>query len=186
MAQADDIALIALTPLDLQKQIDICIRYSQKWRYCFNAAKTCIIVFGETLRDYNRNKKCRHWFLNIMEISQVREARHVGVTLDASLKMSKRCCEASQKGKGSFMALAGRGVRPNGLNPITCCNLLRLIVLPRALYGCELWWKLTKSDILVLERMLRFCVKHIQWFSGNAQSCGNYGQNEIAVCMEVT
>ena len=105
-----------------------------------------------------------------MEISQVRKARHVGVTFDASLKMFMRCCEASQKGTGSFMALAGRGVRPNGLNSITCCNLLRLIVLSRALYGCELWWKLTKSDILVLERMLRFCVKHIQWFQSRTRS----------------
>ena len=62
------------------------------------------------------------------------------------------------------MSLAGAGVRPNGLNPLTCANLLKVIVLPRSLYGCELWSQLSNQLVVQLERMQRFCLKIAQGF----------------------
>ena len=68
------------------------------------------------------------------------------------------------------MSLVGAGVRPKGLNLLTCSKLLKVIVLPRCLYGCELWNQLPKSCSLQLEGMLRFCCKVIQGFSKQVRS----------------
>ena len=42
-----------------------------------------------------------------------------------------------------------------------CIRIYDSVVLPRALYGCEFWHDISKSDLL-LERSHRFCVKSIQ------------------------
>ena len=38
-------------------------------------------------------------------------------------------------------------------------------MLPKALYGCETWFSLTTNNILLLERVHRFCVKYMQGLS---------------------
>ena len=44
-AYADDITLIASTQPDLQKRVEICYRYSCKWRFSFGPSKSkCIIM----------------------------------------------------------------------------------------------------------------------------------------------
>ena len=35
-------------------------------------------------------------------------------------------------------------------------------MLPKGLFGCEMWYDMKKSDILFIERTHRFCVKYIQ------------------------
>ena len=83
--------------------------------------------------------------------------KHLGILLSTTGNSRDKVQEACKKGKASFMSLAGAGVRPHGLNPITCSKLFKLIVLPRSLYGCELWNQLPQFCIQQLERMQRFC-----------------------------
>ena len=45
------------------------------------------------------------------------------------------------------------------------------MVLPKALYGCELWNTYSKQDINTLEKEHRFCVKHMQQFVKNDSRC---------------
>ena len=42
---ADDISLVALTPNSLQDMLNVADRYSKKWRFKFNANKSCILRF---------------------------------------------------------------------------------------------------------------------------------------------
>ena len=42
---ADDMSLIALYPRLLQTMLDISYSYSNKWRFRFNALKSCILKF---------------------------------------------------------------------------------------------------------------------------------------------
>lgn len=40
---ADDISCIAITPTTLQRMLDVSSEYSRKWRFSFNAQKSCIL-----------------------------------------------------------------------------------------------------------------------------------------------
>ena len=42
---ADDLSCIGLTPLSLQNMLNIALAYSRKWRFKFNAQKSCILKF---------------------------------------------------------------------------------------------------------------------------------------------
>ena len=52
---ADDIVLIAKNEKELQKMIDIVVKYSHKWRFELNNKKTEIVIFG------SKGKKCYFW-----------------------------------------------------------------------------------------------------------------------------
>ena len=43
-------------------------------------------------------------------------------------------------------------------------------LVPRALFGCEVWNQLHSQDILILERMQYFCAKVIQDFNTRFRS----------------
>ena len=44
-------------------------------------------------------------------------------------------------------------------------------MIPRALYGCEFWHDISNSDLLLLERSHRICVKSIQNIDRCTRSC---------------
>ena len=71
--------------------------------------------------------------------------------------------DASDKLKGTFVSLANSGIiHENRLRPLSCKIIYKCIVLPKALYGCENWNNMTGSDVLIMERAHRFCIKHMQ------------------------
>ena len=58
------------------------------------------------------------------------------------------------------MALINIGLHPNGLHPCTSFKMYKSIVLPRAMYGCELWSNITQSRSVKLEQACaRACVR---------------------------
>jgi len=63
------------------------------------------------------------------------------------------------------MSLVNVGICNNGLNPVTSYKMYKCIVMPRALYGCELWPILNNSSKSMLEKSHRFCLKCIQCIS---------------------
>ncbi|CAG2254139.1 unnamed protein product [Mytilus edulis] len=54
------------------------------------------------------------------------------------------------------------GIHPAIVNPIVCAKIIRQLCYPKALYGCELWGKLTCTEILMLERTHHYICKFIQ------------------------
>ena len=45
------------------------------------------------------------------------------------------------------------------------------VVLPKALYGCELWSSMSQTDILLLERLHRLSLKTIQEIDRKTRTC---------------
>ena len=162
VVQADDMALIALTICGLQCMMDICNTYSQKWRYSYNSTKSKITVHGEKEAVKKKRQLTCKWYLGSEQVLEFDDVTHVGIIISKNMCNSKGIKEACSKGRGCFMGLAGSGVRPSGLSPITIGKLYKTIVLPRALYGCELWNGLTVDSKVRLERMHRFCMKIAQ------------------------
>ena len=84
-----------------------------------------------------KNKQHRKWYLGDELINEFLDAKHVGVILTSNLSAKNNVDEACKKGRGTFLGLAGVGVRPKGLNPITSADLYRRLVLPKALFGAS-------------------------------------------------
>ena len=74
-------------------------------------------------------------------------------TIDDNVK------EAASKLKGPFLNLINSGVHEGGLNPITSKSIYKAVVLPKALYGCELWYSLQSKHIDLLEKAHKFSPK---------------------------
>ena len=70
--------------------------------------------------------------------------------------------EAASKLKGAFLSLINSGVHEGGLNPITSKSIYKAVVLPKAIYGFELWYSLQSKHIDLLEKAHKFCVKFMQ------------------------
>ena len=51
LMQAYDVALLALSVNDMQKMLNICFKYSSRWRYGLNPRKSVVLVFDESLRQ---------------------------------------------------------------------------------------------------------------------------------------
>ena len=157
--QADDLVLISLTPIGLQCMMNTAYCHSRKNRSKYNATKSHISVYGESKWVNKKRQKQRKWFLGGKQVQETNSVKHVGVILNNTGSLKDCVDNACSKGRGAYMSLCGAGVRPNGLNPLTSTKLYKTIVLPRCLYGCELWSHLTAENLLQIEKMQRVCCK---------------------------
>ena len=78
------------------------------------------------------------------------------------MKSSVCIDDSSHKLKSSLLGLLNVGVHENGLHPFTSLKLYKSVVLPKALYGCELWSEINKTQVSSAGIAHRFCVKYIQ------------------------
>ena len=160
--QADDIAIMALTPVGLQNVLLLCENYSQKWRYKYHPAKSKVLIFGEGNRAKACNKKVRKFILYGNEVEQVSEGTHVGIILNTSGDNTQRTANAVSKMRGSLMSIVGSGINPAGMSCLTAVKLYNSIVLPRGLHSAELWFKISNVNLKQLETVHHFCLKLIQ------------------------
>ena len=78
--------------------------------------------------------------------------------------------EASTKLKTTFLSLVNCGLHEDGFTPLTAKHIYKSIVLPKALYGCEVWSQLSPTQLSTLERAHRFCVKFMQSLPRNTDT----------------
>ena len=69
--------------------------------------------------------------------------------------------DSCHKLKSTILWLLNVGVHENGLRQLTSFKLYKSIVLPKALYGCELWSEINRTQSDQIERAHGFCVKYI-------------------------
>ena len=53
MAYADDVTLVSLSPYGLQTNLNLVYEHSKKWRYCHNAHKSQVLIFGGKTKKVN-------------------------------------------------------------------------------------------------------------------------------------
>ena len=166
---ADDMLLQSLTKAGLQKLINICVRYFHRWRLDYNVLKCAIIVFNELMSAYRRSQ--RKWFLGSDELHETESYTHLGIVCHKNMHMKENALESASKIRRTFFGLLTSGFCETELHPLTLKRIYDSIVLPKALYGCELWCSLRQSDILALERSHRLCLKTIQGVSRSTRTC---------------
>lgn len=158
---ADDMLVQSYSKAGLDSLIGICLNYSYTWRFLHNAAKSAVVVFNEKRSDFICTQ--RSWTLDDECIPEKERYKHLGILCDKNMTFNEIITEACKKIKGTFLSIVNCGLNEDGFNPITSKHIYSSVVLPRALYGCELWSRLLPSHILVLERAHRFCLKFMQY-----------------------
>jgi hypothetical protein len=165
LLQADDIVILAFHPTGLQQMINICVIYCRLWHFAFNIIKTVVQVFGESTYQSARETQNRKWTMGAeIPIKEVLTHKYLGITRNKFKPNIDRIKESCQKLRGTFAVTIGIGAHPKGLSPLTAAKLYKNIVLPRALYGCELWCNISKPEMNLIERSHRMCIKCIQQF----------------------
>ena len=158
---ADDLALIAESPQELQAMLNIVHSYAGKWRYNLNACKSFIMVFGESPRSRTQARSLREWHLGSEKVQEVDEVHHLGILRSVSFSTLSRTTERSTAGRSAFFALNAVGSRFGCLHPVTSYKLYSTLSIPIMLYGSELW-SLTSTELNILERTHRKILPTIQ------------------------
>ena len=162
-------ALISLTKYGLQQLMNICYRYSLLWRYLYNALKCAILVFNESSSAFSRTR--RQWYLGDDEVLERTSYVHLGIECNKEMTVKNGIIQASSKIRQSYFWLLNSGIDGKNLHPLILKKLYEMIVLPRALYGCEFWHNMTHDEVLMLERSHRLCVKSMQGLDRYTRSC---------------
>lgn len=158
---ADDLALIANSAERLQLLLDIVYRYSSKWRYQFNSAKSAILVFGESTKSRLSARCNRAWHVGPDTIQEQDSYIHLGILRSVSNSNSSRTASRCASGRSAFFALNSIGSRFGCLHPSTSFRLYSSLCLPILLYGAELWVP-SKSDLIMISRVHRKILRTIQ------------------------
>ena len=156
--------LLSLSKNGLEMLMRICHQYSCKWRFDYVPVKCSVLVFNETKFVYSRHK--RQWRLGPHIVNEDVNYKHLGVNCNKYLCIDINLKEAANKLKGTLLSLVNCGTtHSESLHPLSCKTIYESVVLPKTLYGCETWSSLTASNLMLLERANRFCVKYIQGLS---------------------
>ena len=154
---ADDLSCIGLTPLSLQNMLNIALVYSRKWRFKFNAQKSCILKFRA---KGNRADQDYEWTLGEDVVPCLDVCNHLGILINNKCTLTDRIAAACRKGRNSYFALADIGSQY--LNPLTVSHLYKRVVLSSVLYGCELWNNISSKDSQRLNVFQHFVCKNAQ------------------------
>ena len=88
--------------------------------------------------------------------------RYSHTVCSKSLSTKVNIQDACTKLRGTYFSVVNGGIDVTSGNPIIARTIYETTVLPKALYGCELWNTYSKQDSNNLEKAHRFCVKHMQ------------------------
>ena len=151
--------LNSLTRTGLQTLIIVCRKYSLKWRFFYKDSKCLVIIYIDKpslIRNVNS------WTFADGEMMRTTKHKHLGVVESQSLRQPADVSAIKQTLRGTFLSSGTCGLHAYGINPISSIKLYTSIVLPKALYSCELWNNIDKTTMTQLEIAHRFCVKFCQ------------------------
>ena len=72
--------------------------------------------------------------------------------------------------RGTYFCLKNALCGMDGVNPHIMAYLFQTCIFPRALFACELWNYISKSDMQKLESTLHLCLKNVQGFPYRTRS----------------
>ena len=125
--------------------LNFCNSYSKNWRYEYNASKCSVVVVNES--GQQKETRCLNYNSDNI-INETRDYTHLGIVCDSFLTDRQNIDNASSKLRWTMLSLLNNGINPDTNNPLTLRTLYYSCVIPKALYGSELWSCLSNSDML--------------------------------------
>ena len=136
---ADDLAACCVSERKLDGALKVVYQHGCKWRYTYNAKKSGIMVYGETPRANKHNSEVRVFKLGSDRVRERTSYDHVGVTACLFDEDISGITGRLSKARRALNAISGLGIRRNGLSVYTCNVIFWSIIVPIALFGCEVW-----------------------------------------------
>ena len=155
---ADDLALVASSPEELQAMLDIVATCADKWQYQLNADKSSVMVLGESAKMRLSARSSRKWYIGQEEISETDEQHHLGILRTVLTSIIHRTSERCTAARSSFFAMNSIGSRFGCLHPLTSYRLYQTLCIRILLYGAEI----SKVELNMLEWVHRKILRTIQ------------------------
>jgi hypothetical protein len=128
---ADDIALIAFNPTDLQCALNIVANETAKDKVTINSSKSAVIIYNA-----NKQREKQEWKLGEIKIEEVDSTTHIGIFRE--LRGKNDIESRIKKGRSTSYALLGAGLHgENGINPYISYKLCTTFCRLRIIYGLE-------------------------------------------------
>ncbi len=135
---ADDLALLAETPEQLQQLLDCLSEFRFACRMTVNISKSEIVCFNRGFAPRTLPK----WIVNGLSLPVVEVFKYLGIPFEQSGKGGGVHQVGANQHLGARSALYAMWRRCSVLklhNVRTICHLFDALVRPIASYGCEIW-----------------------------------------------
>ena len=136
---ADDMATSSTSKHNLDRALTIVTEYSNRWRYSYNAAKSNIMVYGESRREFKIGRKDRMFNICNERVKEAESYDHVGIKNCLFSNYKPRTEERISKGRRAFNAITSVGIKRKGVSMKVCSTLFWSIIAPIVTYGSEIW-----------------------------------------------
>lgn len=161
---ADDLALIADTPVDLQRRLNCLENYCEKWNMTVNMDKSNIIVFKNG-GNLSKNKK---WYFKDELIKVVSYYKYLGIFFLSRLKWTM-CCKTLRIQSEKAINMIKHCMTKLGSRDINFgFRLFDSMVAPILHYGAEIWGTDKVKDIETVQN--KFC----KWLLATGQTTNNH------------
>ena len=134
---ADDITLIALYPSFLKTFMNICYKYSVKWRYEFNHSKSGIVTFGESKPQHFESMKNRVWLLGDTIVDELYEYKNLAVLKNYLGSFSSNVEDNIDKTRKKVRLIFASNFDRRKVNPLVYVKLWKQACLLSLLFGPE-------------------------------------------------
>ena len=130
---ADDVVLLAESPDELQKMLDMMGQYAEEWKFSFNASKSKTMVVGATSGS-------ERWRIRGEEMEEVKAFKYLGVWFDRGMRGNVQLEKMKEKaeewaGKTEWMS------RKDGQIEVERGRLVwELLARPSLEHAAEIWW----------------------------------------------
>jgi len=159
---ADDMVLMSHSRNGLNNMLQICERYAKKWKFLYNANKCAVLEFNTRTTSIPEEKFT--YLLGNERLPICDKYTHLGIICDSTASANDNIKNACVKLRSTYFDLCNNGLSPRRLSASTLMTIYNSAIIPKALYGNDLWTNYSQSDILSLERAHRLCIKSIQGY----------------------
>lgn len=134
---ADDIAIIANNPLEIQSMVDISVDFSRREGYILQPTKSVILPVKTTAKHIEIDNQ--FWTLDEKPMPVVSNSTHIGIHKSDRNSAQLTVEENIKKARRTVYSLMGAGLHgKGGLDPETAISIFRSYVLPVLTYGLEI------------------------------------------------
>ena len=146
---ADDTVILAESIPELQAALNGMNHYCVMWKLKINTMKTKVVIFSR-----QKVKERPKFMLGENELEIVDEYKYLGFSLKYNGNLSTGICEIKNQASRAMYSLINKAKKLNLAIDIQL-QLFDSLVLPIALYGCEVWG--CKETDIMEKLHLQFC-----------------------------
>ena len=132
---ADDLIVVSLTPIGLQRKIDLISKYCNKWELRINAEKSKILV----VRNGTKHSKREDWYLEGKKLEVVDSIKYLGVNINSRCIWREYNNDKMKHGIGQLNRLRRICSAHRGCDFRMANNIFRALVESKIMYSMVIW-----------------------------------------------